>query len=295
MAKAEIKMVGFKSFSDHIEVLVKYKCKAGYKVSTDDGIKIYYSTTGKIESNTPFVKADIGNIFWVAANVKLANGWWTFSLRIPEESTTPLDDNTTYYLQAKFPVLKSNGDSYKTYKNPKNPTSIRTRLYAENQSLFLIEKYSDPYIDDGETHYITEWVDFTKNITFGSYNINYEDVEEDWEDADYVTHRIVPRSKVTGSLNLLFTDRYDYNNFIRLIRQNRVVNGNGYVRLRLQINDDLDDFEEFVDYTEDQLRRKKALIYDGSFFLKFEENPWAVPMFGHYDQYEPIRVEITEA
>lgn len=294
MAKATVYLLTAVTYEDHFDVIVAFKYKAGYKFHSDS-LRVYYSTLPKFTSETPYVQPDLSNPFFVAANVKIIDGYYHVRVRVPGESDTQLDDNTKYYLRARFELFKTDGTHYKYYRAPKNPTAFYTREYADDQPLFMIEKYSNPYTEDGEQHYETDWVDFTRFITLPSYNVNYEDVEEDWEDADYVTHRIVPRSKITGSLELLFTDKYDYNNFIRLIRQNRVVNGAGYIRLRLQVNDNLDNFSEFTNYSEDQLRKKKALLRDGSFFLKMEDNPWTAPVYGHFDQYEPIRIEITEA
>lgn len=299
MAKAEIKMSKIESKSNYFVCTVEYKVKAGFSV-LDDSLRIYYSTTPNITSQTPYVAVNnsSGAIIGLAMNT---NGWRLVRVKVPVDASLTAD--TTYWLRARLEIYKTNGaagaaESYKKYRSPKSPTPVTTSEDSKTRKLFQIATYSNPHEgDDGETEYEQGWIDFTDKITFGSYDINYEDTEEDWTDADYVTHRIVPRSKIKGSLELLFSSKYDYNKFLQLIKMNRAVNGNGYTQLKVHVNNDIDIYEEELFDTDQQLdlENRPCVSHIGNFFVKLENNPFNVPVFGHYDMYQPLRLEIEEA
>ena len=296
MAKAEIKMPYIKAYSTFFECQVWYRFKSGFTV-TDDSLRIYYSTTPSITSQTPYVSVNrtSGAIIRMGRQV---NGWNVLYCRVPVEGTS-LTQDTPYWLRARLELFYSDGTghpskSYKKYRAPKNPTPVYTTNEGPIQKLFQIAKYTNPHTgDDGDTEYDQIWEDFTDCIVVPSYDVNYEDINEDWEDADYVTHRIVPRSKITGDMELLFPDKTRYNKFLQLIKMNREVNGSGYIMLRVQVNNDID-LEELMNTSQD-LSTKKCVNYIGNFFLKFENNPWVIPVINQYSKYDPLRIEIQEA
>lgn len=276
---------------------IQYKFKAGYKIKSNS-LRIYYSTTPEIIPNTgcPYVSIDPSATPQTDQNMiykRVINGWMEIKYRVPGVGTT-LTPATTYWLRSWMQLYRSDDSAYKKYRGPANPTPANTSPDPTTQKLFEIADYSDSYTgEDGTEYEQNSWVDFTDCIVAPTYDVNYEDVNEDWEDANYVTHRIVPRSKVTGSLELQFDSKYRFNQLLKLIKKNRQVNGLGYIRLKLQINNDLDlDSGTGVG---DDLETKRCISYEGSFFMKFENNPWNLPFFGHYDKYEPLRVELTEA
>ena len=88
-----------------------------------------------------------------------------------------------------------------------------------------------------------------------------------------------------------FFDKTDYMTFLALIKQNRNVNGKGYIELRVQVNNDIDEYS-----TEgSDLGTRRCVRHIGKFFMKMENNPWNVPLFGHLDKYEALRLELEEA
>ena len=65
-------------------------------------------------------------------------------------------------------------------------------------------------------------IDITKYITTASYEVNSENIYEEWQDADYVTHREIIREKVSGEFELKFPSDggHAYAEFIELLKQN---------------------------------------------------------------------------
>lgn len=299
MAKASIAIKSIEPKATYFLVTFQYKHKSGYSVH-DDSVRMYYSLDAEIEHGTPYIVLDVNHpeddpniLSWTTVN-----GYYQMVCRVPGTNDTPLVTDTTYWLRPFLQLYTSGGKKYKKYRGPGgNPISETTGVAGPSQKLFCIAEYSNPHEgEDGDTEYDTTWVDFTSNIVMSTYDVNYEDVTEDWEDADYVTHRIIPRTRIKGSLEMYFFSKYEYNNFIRLLQINRKVNnelGNGYVQLKLQVNNNLDPAVDIFSTTDLGDRRCARDI--GMFFITMESNPWNVPMFGHYDKIEPLRLEIVEA
>lgn len=293
MAKAEITITSIDPRATYFNVTFKYKYKSGYLIR-DTSIRIYYSDAYTIDSNTPYTVVDVRNRSSNIISMKKENGYNFVTCRVPEDGVT-LDQDTTYWLRARLTLYADDGEKgtfYKRYRGPKSPVPETTGLMTQDQPLFCIAKYSHPHEgESGETEYEVEWIDFTKHITAPTYDVNYEDVNEDWVNADYVTQRIVPRTKITGSLEMKFFDKTDYMTFLALIKQNRNVNGKGYIELRVQVNNDIDEYS-----TEgSDLGTRRCVRHIGKFFMKMENNPWNVPLFGHLDKYEALRLELEEA
>lgn len=296
MAKASIAIKAIEPKATYFVVTFQYKHKSGYSVH-DNSVRMYYSLDAEIEHGTPYIVLDVNHpeddpniLDW-----SLVNGYYQMVCRVPGANDTPLATDTTYWLRPFLQLYTSGGSKYKKYRGPgSNPIPETTGIVGPKQKLFEIANYSNPHEgEDGDTEYDTTWVDFTSNIVAPSYDVNYEDVNEDWEDADYVTHRIVPRTRIKGSLELQFSTKLEYNSFIRLLQLNRKVNGNGYTMLKLQVNNNLDTSIDVLD-TSDLADRRCAKDI-GLFFITMENNPWNAPFFGHFDKYEPLRIEFVEA
>lgn len=67
---------------------------------------------------------------------------------------------------------------------------------------------------------LTQWVDRE------NFNCNKTDVFQDWTDGNWVSHRDVVRTQITGSLNLRFPKEADFTAFKTLLSTAR--NANGY-------------------------------------------------------------------
>ena len=312
MAKATIRLVSITP-KDLNTVIIRFtfSYKSGYIVKYNDdwflpapnsgSVRLYYGPTYNVtnESNYTTVQMYTSTEGGHTKNcVYSPTGLYTctFEWTKPQE----LSSYQKIYVQLRMQLYDVGGQPYKhycTYKSPKNnPSPVEFVIPGPTQPLFQVAAYSNPHEiteEDGITHiaYEKEWVDFTNNVTLPSYDINYEDVNEDWEDANYFTHRIRVRSKITGKLDLLFSDLARYNQFIHLIKKSKECNGNGtaYVELKLQINDDLDE------RTGTELNSMRCTFEEGLFFVKMDSNPWVAPVFGHYDKYQAISLSINEA
>lgn len=319
MAKGKITMEDiYQKDLNTLVVKFTFSCKSGYciKFSDDYGIsevdsgsvRLYYSNTAAITSktpgNSPFITMQM--VEGVGGNTtKLTNGGWRCVMEVP----IPNIGNTIYF-QLRMLLYMDDSDLeygqmwnhvykyYATYKSPTQPDrlDIKTITPGAVQPLFMVATYdSTPYTvsDEDGDHlvYPKDWVDFTNNVSLPSYDVNYEDTNEDWEDANYFTHRVRVRSKIDGKLELLFSDLSRYNQFIYLLKRSKECNGNGtaYVELKLQVNDSLDE------YSSTSYETMRCEMKEGLFFVKMDSNPWVAPVFGHYDKYQAISLSINEA
>lgn len=67
---------------------------------------------------------------------------------------------------------------------------------------------------------LTKWEDTQK------HNVNRADVFEEWTDGNWTTHRVISRTRISGSVVLNFSRESDYANFITLLSTAR--NADGY-------------------------------------------------------------------
>ena len=63
--------------------------------------------------------------------------------------------------------------------------------------------------------------DITKHIIAESYDVNEEDVYNEWTDANKVKHRDVTRQKIVGTFTLKFNTDKEYAYFVNLIKTSR--------------------------------------------------------------------------
>ena len=56
--------------------------------------------------------------------------------------------------------------------------------------------------------------DYTANVVDGTYKINSVEVTENYKDCNEVTHFIMLRNKISGTLDLAFKTQTDYSAFI---------------------------------------------------------------------------------
>lgn len=307
MAKAKISINSITPRGTYFIVRINYSMKSGYEIHSNS-LRMYYSTSPEIVHGCPYITLDPFATNPADPNILskgISNDGSNYIVcRVPGINDTPLSMDTRYWLRSFMQVYKTGGGKYKKYRGPKNPIPAETIIEGPSQKLFSIADYSNPHPavdpDTGdttsETEYDISWVDFTENIVAPTYDVNYEDVTEDWEDANYVTHRIIPRMKIKGSMDLHFFTKYEYNNFVRLLQVNREANkeeANGCVQLKLQVNNYLDDTISPFNTTDLGDRRCTRAV--GMFFLTMENNPWNIPFLGQFDKIEPLHIEIVEA
>lgn len=67
---------------------------------------------------------------------------------------------------------------------------------------------------------LTKWEDTSK------HSVNRADVFEEWVDGNWVTHRVIARTRVAGKVTLSFSREADYAAFVALLTSAR--NADGY-------------------------------------------------------------------
>lgn len=60
--------------------------------------------------------------------------------------------------------------------------------------------------------------DYTNNVQESTYNVNTEDVCNEWEDGFYRKHKDKYRERITGSFDIVFVTDAQYNAFINDIK-----------------------------------------------------------------------------
>lgn len=291
MAKAKVSIKSITPYPSYCYIRFSIKIKAGYKTK-DDSLRFYYSTTGSPTKDSDFVTIDFDHDL---SDKEVAPGGEVYATYLCFNRTY----SDTIYVQFRMQIWSDDeswSSHYCTYKS--DMVQIKFKPAGMTQPLFHICEYynkHDEEGDDGKTYPVWDkrWIDFTDCIELPSYDVNYEDTNEDWEDANYFIHRIKVRSKITGKLDLRFSDLARYNQFLYLIKKSKERNGHGtaYVELMLQVNDDIDE------YSSDQaiISEMRCTMGTGLFFIKMDSNPWVAPVFGHYDKYQAISLSINEA
>lgn len=67
--------------------------------------------------------------------------------------------------------------------------------------------------------------DLTKWERTENHNVNREDVYEEWTDGNWISHRVIARTRVSGSVILSFSREADYASFMSLMSTARDANG----------------------------------------------------------------------
>lgn len=253
----------------------------------DKSLKLFYTTTPG--TNNQYVYVTKSN----------AHRWYKTSQRgiEIEYKLTGLTPGTTYYIRPWLQLLNNKGkttDKLRLASPPDFPMPETTLVNLRKQALVEIAKPSTEDPSSGsDIPEPMEFIDITQYITAPSYDVNNTDVTEDWTDANYTTHRIVARTKVSGKFNMIFKDLHDYNKFYNLMRMNREIYGEGYTYLRVQINNELDYNTPGADPND--VTTYKCKRRAGLYFVKIDSNPWVEPYFGRFDKYQAISVSIEEA
>lgn len=78
--------------------------------------------------------------------------------------------------------------------------------------------------------------DYTKYIVNPTYQVNQQDEYESWKDADGLKHRVVYRSRISGTFDMKFLDRAQYQSFLTALG---TVKQDGYYTVSLYVNNTL--------------------------------------------------------
>lgn len=93
--------------------------------------------------------------------------------------------------------------------------------------------------------------DITAYIDVQSYAVNREDVFEEWEDGNWITHRVIARTRYTGSFQAGFASAADFSAFMTLLSTKK--NADGYYPVTAYINNTgtTETFNAFLDVAND--------------------------------------------
>lgn len=67
--------------------------------------------------------------------------------------------------------------------------------------------------------------DLTKWEDRREHKVNQEDIFETWTDGNWIEHRVLTRTRVSGSLKLNFSRETDYTSFLALLSSERTADG----------------------------------------------------------------------
>ena len=78
--------------------------------------------------------------------------------------------------------------------------------------------------------------DFTPHITVPSYKVNDEEVYEEWQDANYKTHREITRKQVNGSFKVLYDVVEELDDFFDTIETLKAASDDGSIEMTVYLN-----------------------------------------------------------
>lgn len=102
--------------------------------------------------------------------------------------------------------------------------------------------------------------DYSGNCVPGTYQINIVDTYTSWIDATGTTHRKLDRSKVSGSVDLIFKNMEEYQSFILHLRNNTNIDGS--VLMSVRPNNVTRDMGIYAFYSMDPVRNTSGTFKD---------------------------------
>ena len=78
--------------------------------------------------------------------------------------------------------------------------------------------------------------DFTHHITVPSYKVNKNQTYEEWTDSNYVTHREITRTKVSGNFKLLYDEIVELDEFFDTIEALKAASDDGSIEATVYLN-----------------------------------------------------------
>ena len=226
------------------------------------------------ESVTLMCYVNVGGSLTYVDEYELSTDKGTYTRTITDAFTELIPD-TTYEFRIVAELVKG------------SQTSTHVSTYYEAKTGALTPFQPLLKICDGNMEN-PQWYDFTEFISVPSYDVNEQNMEETWEDASYVTHKIVVRKKIKGSFKLRFTKREDYYLFIDLLGRNENNYLKGYTLMQLQVNNRMDSMSEY------SYSQRKTTFVTAYFFVSIQNNPWNIPYYGTSKSYDDITVNVEE-
>ena len=76
--------------------------------------------------------------------------------------------------------------------------------------------------------------DLTEYADIQNHNVNKEDVYQDWTDGNWIVHRDIVRTRISGSFQLGFKDSTAWTSFLTLLSTQK--NAAGYYQVTVYVN-----------------------------------------------------------
>lgn len=86
------------------------------------------------------------------------------------------------------------------------------------------------------TLFIVNSKDYSSKVNQRSYNCQRRDVYSEWTDGNWITHRVISRSRIDGSFTMTFLSETDYAGFLSDIAA--VKTAGGYCPVTVWVNSD---------------------------------------------------------
>lgn len=83
------------------------------------------------------------------------------------------------------------------------------------------------------------------------HEVNREDVYEEWTDGNWTTHRVIARTRVSGTVVLSFPRAADYTAFLSLLNSARDASGYYNVKVYCSNTGTLEEIQAFLDVNGD--------------------------------------------
>lgn len=113
--------------------------------------------------------------------------------------------------------------------------------------------------------------DLTSAVDVQTYKCRREDVYTQWTDGDWINHRSVARTRISGSCKVGFSDATAYSNFLTLLSSSQAADGSYPLSVYVLNTGTLENINAFLDLSESANWALAASRQWIVFSLKFEE------------------------
>ena len=107
-------------------------------------------------------------------------------------------------------------------------------------------------------------LDISKNIMTDSYDVNESNIYNSWEDGNWITHRDIVRTKISGKFILKYNTEHEYMAFVEHVKAN---SNNGILPMTVYVNNinaekDIMAFFEYMPSVRKDLKSKNFMTFE---------------------------------
>lgn len=119
--------------------------------------------------------------------------------------------------------------------------------------------------------FILNNTNYSNNIINESFDVQKNNIYNEWVDGNYTTHKALLRTKITGSFNMRFRKLEEYQAFARMLEETRTTQGYNLCFIHANNTDSFQQANLFINIAP-KLSQKTNLILDyGEFVVNVEE------------------------